>query len=160
MAKDLISHLADASTNQYQSAWKRFQSWLPADCHTIDKALVLSYLVSCKASLAPRTILTHRAALSLPLGEAFGIDFGHKHFSMLARAAFRQNPPKPKIIPSWSLDDALRVLEEKSIPLDDKLARFNKPCSLSLALRPTGRMSCLRSIESMYLLEITQLFLG
>ena len=146
VANDLISHLADASTNQYQSAWKRFQSWLPADCHTIDKALVLSYLVSCKASLAPRTILTHRAALSLPLGEAFGIDFGHKHFSMLARAAFRQNPPKPKIIPSWSLDDALLVLEEKSIPLDDKLARFNKALFL-VACAASNRSDELSAID-------------
>ena len=124
VADDLISHLADSSTNQ--SAWKRFQNWLPADCISIDRALVLSYLVSCKASLAPRTILTHRAALALPLGEGFGIDFEHKHFSLLARTAFRQNPPKSKIVPSWSLDDALQALEAKSIPYHDKLARFKK----------------------------------
>ena len=126
VANDLISHLADSSTNQYQSAWKRFQNWLPADCTTIDKALVLSYLVSCKASMAPRTILTHRAALALPLGEGFDIDFEHKHFKMLARSAFKQNPPRAKIVPSWSLDDALQALEAKSISPDDKVARFNK----------------------------------
>ena len=126
VANDLISHLADSSTNQYQSAWKRFQNWLPADCTSIDKALVLSYLVSCKASMAPRTILTHRAALALPLGEGFDIDFEHKHFKMLARSAFKQNPPRAKIVPSWSLDDALQALEAKSISPDDKVARFNK----------------------------------
>ena len=126
VANDLIGHLADSSSNQYQSAWKRFQNWLPADCTVIDKALVLSYLVSCKASLAPRTILTHRAALALPLGEGFGIDFEHKHFSMLARTAFRQKPPSARIVPSWSLDDALQALEAKSISSNDKLARFNR----------------------------------
>ena len=126
VANDLIGHLADSSSNQYQSAWKRFQNWLPADCTIIDKALVLSYLVSCKTSLAPRTILTHRAALALPLGEGFGIDFEHKHFSMLARAAFRQKPPSARIVPSWSLDDALQALEKMSIPCNDKLARFNR----------------------------------
>ena len=31
-----------------------------------------------------------------------------------------------KIVPSWSLDDALQALEAKSIPYHDKLARFKK----------------------------------
>ena len=96
--------------------------------------------------MAPRTILTHRAALALPLGEGFGIDFEHKHFSMLARTAFRQNPPKPKIVPSWSLDEALQSLESRIIPQDDKLSRFRKALFLT-ACAASNRSDELAAID-------------
>ena len=48
VAKDHISHLADSLTKQYQSTWKRFQNWLLADCSTIDRPLVISYLVAVR----------------------------------------------------------------------------------------------------------------
>ena len=64
-------------------------------------------MVYCSQNLSPRTVLTVRAALALPLKEAFGLDFEHNHFKMLAKGAFRMKPPVPKIVPSWSLDDAL-----------------------------------------------------
>ena len=76
--------------------------------------------------MSPNTFLVHRALLALHLREDFGIDFEHKHFSMLARTAFRQNPPKPKTVPSWSLDEALQSLESRNIPRNDKLARSRK----------------------------------
>ena len=65
---------------------------------------------------------------------------------MLARTAFRQNPPKPKIVPSWSLDDALQALEAKSISLDDKLARFKKALFL-IACAASNRSDELSAID-------------
>ena len=59
------------------------------------------------------------------------------------------NPPRPKIIPSWSLDNVLSVLEEKSIPLDDKLARFNRALFL-VACAASNRSDKLSAIDKKY----------
>ena len=137
---DLLSHLAASSLRQFESAWKRFQEWLPREAINIDIPLVASFLVFCNQNLSPRTVLTIRAALALPLNEGFGIDFEHRHFKMLAKAAFRRKPPEQKIVPTWSLDDALKALSSRKIPFRDKLARFKKTLFL-VAMASSNRSS-------------------
>ena len=137
---DLLSHLAASSLRQYESAWKRFQEWLPREAINIDIPLVASFLVFCNQNLSPRTVLTIRAALALPLNEGFGIDFEHRHFKMLAKAAFRRKPPEQKIVPTWSLDDALKALSSRKIPFRDKLSRFKK--TLFLVAMASSNRSC------------------
>ena len=146
VVEDLLRFHADSSLNQYDSAWKNFQRWLSPSCTTIDQALVASYLVDCNQKFAPRTVLTHRAALILPLGEVFGIDFEHKHFSMLAKSSFRAKPPEPKIVPSWSLDDALLALEIRVLRPSDRLGRLYKALFLT-ALASSNRASELAAID-------------
>ena len=102
-----------STQRQYESAWKRFQRWLPSGPVTVDTRLVLAYLNSLSTELAPRTILVHRNALKLPLSAAFGIDLDQEVFSLLARAQFKLNPPTRRLIPSWSLDSALESLQAK-----------------------------------------------
>ena len=106
----LLNHLAASSLRQYESSWKRFQEWLVDKPCSISSSVVASFLVHCSQTLASRTVLTIRAALALPLLEGFGIDLDHRHFHMLAKAAFRRKPPTTRVVPSWSLDDALEVL--------------------------------------------------
>ena len=119
VAKELLNAAASSSNAQYESAWKAFVAWLPLDARTIDRPLILAYLVHLSNSLAPRTVLVHRNALRLPLELAFNVDFDHKHFSLLAKAHFKRAPPKKRIVPSWSLEDALDVLRTKCIAPDD-----------------------------------------
>ena len=107
---DLLSHLAVSSLRQYESSWKRFQNWLADKPETISSSVVASFLVHCSKGLSARTVLTIRAALALPLLEGLGIDLDHRHFHMLAKAAFRKKPPMTRVVPSWSLDEALEVL--------------------------------------------------
>ena len=107
---DLINHLAVSSLRQYESSWKRFQEWLSDKPHSISSSVVASFLVHCSQTLAARTVLTIRAALALSLLEGLGINLDHRHFHMLAKAAFRRKPPTTRVVPSWSLDDALEVL--------------------------------------------------
>ena len=146
VVSDLLNHLAKSSLKQYQSAWKRFQDWLPEDETEISMPLVAKFLVHCHRKLEARTVLTIRAGLSLPLSEGFGIDFEHKHFKMLAKSAFRKRPPASRVVPSWSLDDALRALARKRIPLNDKLSRFRKALFL-LACASSNRAAELAAID-------------
>ena len=146
VVSNLLSHLADSSLRQYQSAWKRFQAWLPDEAEDIDIPLVAKFLVHCHQTCSPRTVLTIRAALILPLNEGFGIDFEHKHFRMLAKAAFRKKPPAQKIVPLWSLDDALKALARKRIKASDKLGRFRKALFL-VACATSNRSAELAAID-------------
>ena len=142
----MVSHLAKSSLNQYQSAWKRFQTWLPEGTNTITRPLVADFLVHSRQNFQARTVLTIRAALALPLNEGFGIDFEHKHFRMLAKTAFRRKPPAKKIVPSWSLDDALKSLSRKRIAVSDKRSRFRKALFL-LACASSNRASELAALD-------------
>ena len=146
MVNHLLNHLASSSLRQYESAWKRFQNWLPAETRVVDVPLVASFLVYCSQNLSPRTVLTVRAALALPLKEAFGVDFEHNHFKMLAKAAFRMKPPVPKVVPSWSLDQALQRLQRMRIASSDKPARFKKALFL-LAIASSNRACELAAID-------------
>ena len=103
----------DSTQNQYESAWKRFQAWLPPGTVEVNDKLILTYLNSLSQELAPRSILVHRNALKLPLSAAFGVDMSQEVFSLLARAQFRLKPPTRQVIPSWSLDSALESLQAK-----------------------------------------------
>ena len=144
--EDLINHLAASSLRQYESAWKRFQRWLLSHPSTISSSVVASFLVDCSQKLSSRTVLTIRAALALPLLEGLGIDLDHRHFHMLAKAAFRRKPPVPKIVPSWSLDRALEVLSQ--IPQESLSTKevFFKALLL-LALASSNRVSELAAID-------------
>ena len=108
--------------------------------------LVAKFLVYCSQKLEARTVLTIRAALALPLNEGFGIDFEHKHFKMLAKTAFKRKPPVPKVVPSWSLDDAFKALARMRIKVSDKLARFRKALFL-LACATSNRSAELAAID-------------
>ena len=65
---------------------------------------------------------------------------------MLAKSAFRKRPPASRVVPSWSLDDALRALARKRIPLNDKLSRFRKALFL-LACASSNRAAELAAID-------------
>ena len=123
VVEDLLKAAADSSLKQYESNWRTFTKWLPASTRTIDRSLVMSYLVHISKTLAPRTVLVHRNALKAPLELAFGIDFNHNHFSLLAKSHFRRAPPAKKIIPVWSLEEALESLKSKEISKDNILLK-------------------------------------
>ena len=65
---------------------------------------------------------------------------------MLAKAAFRLKPPAPKIVPSWSLDEALHSLERVRIANSDQSSRFMK-ASFLLSIASSNRVSELAAID-------------
>ena len=145
VAQDLVNSIRRSSQRQYESAWKRFQAWLPPSETSIDRALILKYLSHLGKSLAVKTVLVHRNALRLPLEAAFDIDFSHDHFSLLTRAQFLRNPPKQKIVPSWSLEEALNNLERKTLNPVEPLTCLYKALFL-LAAASANRVSELAAI--------------
>ena len=109
VANDLCNSLRPSSIKQYESCWKRFKQWLPADTNTVDLSLVLQYLSYLRhdVQFSTTTINTHRQALSEPLSLAFNINFEDKAFSLLTRSQFIHAPPSQASFPKWNLQLAL-----------------------------------------------------
>ena len=112
LAKQLINAYRKSSQRQAETAWKHFQAWLPPNLSIITKRTILNFLIYSheELKLAPRTILCYKSSLAWPLKEAFGVNFRDNDFSLLNKSLFLQNPPKPQIIPQWSLNHALETL--------------------------------------------------
>ena len=110
----LISGYRDSSNRQFETGWRAFQSWLSEDEPIITKAVFLSFLVFIRDSgFSHNTALSYRNALKIPFDVAFNINTGEKEFDLLSKSHFLHNPPRPKIIPSWSLDNAIESLQGK-----------------------------------------------
>ena len=112
----------------------------------MNRALVLEYLHTLSETLAPRTVLVHRNTLKLSLKEVFGVDFDHEHFSLPAKAHFRRKPPSAKIVPTWSLENALDKLKKEIFQEGDHLSTFLKALFL-LAVASANRASELAAID-------------
>ena len=121
--EDIANHLAAAyrtsTVRQAQSVWKIFQTSLPREAMDITRDTVLRFLIhlASERKLNTRTVLNYRGALALPLRTAFRIDFSHESFNLLTRSLFLENPPKPKKIPSWSLDVVLEAFSSERFSL-------------------------------------------
>ena len=74
------------------------------------------------------------------------MDFDNEHFKMLGKAAFRLKPPAPKIVPSWSLDEALHSLERVRIANSDRPSKLMKALLL-LSIASSNRVSELAAID-------------
>ena len=110
----LIAAYRLSSNRQFEAGWKAFQRWLPEDTPEVTKPVFLSFLVSLKdLGLSHHTALSYRNSLKIPLDIAFRINTSDPEFDLLAKSHFLANPPTPKIIPSWSLDDAITSLQAK-----------------------------------------------
>ena len=103
-----------SSSNQYQSVWRCFQSWLPPSVNILKKAHVLRFLIWLhkKKKLSSKTVLSYRGALSLPLKMGFGIETKDKDFNLLARAQFLDRPAPKKKVPNWSVNHALEFFKQ------------------------------------------------
>ena len=149
VASALIDGFRKSSNKQFEAGWRSFQNWLPPNITEINKAVILDFLVYLRNSgFSHHTALGYRNALKLPLDAGFGINTGDKEFDLLAKSHFLFNPPRPKIIPAWSLDDAMNSLQSKgNIDLLPKEESF-MACLFLLAVATGNRTSELAHIDS------------
>ena len=112
----LLASYRKSSNRQFEAGWRSFQNWLPRDLEIIEKRTVMEFLVFLREQkFSHHTALSYRNALKLPMDLGFGIKVSDKEFDLLSRSHFLCNPPKPKIIPNWDLDEAMTALESKGI---------------------------------------------
>ena len=91
---------------------------LPEDTVEITKPVFLSFLVSLKdLGFSHHTALSYRNSFKIPLDIAFKINTADPEFDLLAKSHFLANPPTPKILSSWSLDETMISLRSTGILL-------------------------------------------
>ena len=114
VSKFLGASYRPSSIRQAEVAWKTFQEWLPGSATQISKSTVLSFLsfLFVEKGLSPRTVMCYRASLALPLKVGFGINTADQEFSLLAKAQFLARPPVKKLVPRWSIAEALQALKK------------------------------------------------
>ena len=98
--------------------------------------------------LSPRTVLSYRNALVLPLKSIFKIDFSHEAFSLLARSQFIARPPVRKSIPQWPLQDVLKGLKVMILDGSSHSSDILMKSLFLTALATGNRASELSSIDN------------
>ena len=100
-----------STQKQFAVAWKKLQKWIPPDLSRLRKRHILAFLNQL-GSLKPHTVECYKTSLTFPLKEVFNIDCTNQDFKLLCRGRFNRNPPTPKRVPQWSLNDALETIKD------------------------------------------------
>ena len=109
----LLASLRQSSTRQYESCWKKFQSFLAArDPPVLSQAVVLDFLswLFYDRRLSSRSVVCHWSALSDPLRVGCGLVVDDRLVSQLRRGFFHLRPPPRRPAPAWSLQRVLDYL--------------------------------------------------
>ena len=114
VAERLEKAYRPSTVRQQEVVWRKFQTWLKNNPTTqLSLAVVLQFLENqFNSNLSPRTVLSYRAALALPLKLGFDIDIKDNVFSLLARAHFLSRPPTKRLVPQWDLNSVLSLLSQ------------------------------------------------
>ena len=111
---DLHSSLRPSSTRQYESAWKKFQTYLRQhDPPAISQGVVLDFLsyLFHDLGLSSPTVASHWSAIAEPLRVACNLMINERILTQQRRGFFIQRPAPRRPPPSWSLQ---RVLDSLS----------------------------------------------
>ena len=110
---DITASHRTSTVRQYQSAWKKFQTFIEiTKIKTISSDIFLefaSYLFH-KLKLSIPTVSCHISAISDPLKFAYNISASTRFMELLKSSFFIQRPPKRKSAPAWSLRAVLNNL--------------------------------------------------
>ena len=108
-----------STEKRYGGAWRQWLSWcnkrtIPATSPSLSD--VLDYLASLFDKGAQyRTINLHRSALSATLRPIEGFCVGqHPLVCRLLKGVFNSRPPRPKLSPTWSVQDVLETISSWS----------------------------------------------
>jgi len=140
----------DSSIRQAQSSWKLFQIWLkqnnPSLCSISKKTIFdfLSYLQNEKG-LSARTINSHRNSLQWPMKLSFGLNLKTDDFKLFTKGIFNKAPPKPRLIPEWSINHALEMISN-SYKNPKNIADLTSKTLFLTALASGNRVSELQAI--------------
>ena len=142
---DRISRAFRSSTNsQYERCWRRFQSWLgQSDFTSINDSCVLQFLefLFSRDQLSPKTVLTYRSAIKLPLKLGFNLLLDSQEFSLLSRAQFLARPPKRQLVPEWDINPVLDLLESPEFLNDSSSLENLLSKTIFLTALATGNRS-------------------
>ena len=155
VVKDILAGHRASTSRQYQSSWKKFQTFLKeSETQEITKEVFLQFasFMFHKLKLAIPTIMTHLAAIADPLKFAFNIAPDTRALDLLKSSFFLQRPPKKKASPSWSLIKVLELLSSEAYTLNPSPEHLFKKAIFLISLASGFRISELAALTRSKLL--------
>ena len=112
---DLIKAHRASTRRQYESGWKKFQSFVRqrnvSNITPETLASFATFVFHSKAKVSPATVTNAMVAIRDPLAYGFGVEINRRTWDLLRSSFFIQRPPAPPSPPSWSLEKVLAYLQ-------------------------------------------------
>ena len=112
---DLIMAHRTSTRRQYESGWRKFQSFIRSNGVTvITPATLAGFATSIfhsSSKVSPATVTNAMVAIRDPVAYGFGVEVNRRTWDLLRASFFNQRPPTPPAPPSWSLEKVLTLLQ-------------------------------------------------
>ena len=112
---DMIKAHRASTCRQYESGWKKFQSFVRINNISTftpeTLAAFATYVFHSKTKVSPATVSNAMVAIRDPISYGFGVEVDRRTWDLLRASFFNQRPPTPPEPPSWSLDKVLSLLQ-------------------------------------------------
>ena len=113
--EDLIQGHRNSTRRQYESGWKKFQSFVGTQRFKEVTSAVLTDFASSlfhgSDIVAPATVTNAMVAIRDPMSYGFGVEVDKRSWELLRASFFNQRPPAKPTPPSWSLEKGLNLLQ-------------------------------------------------
>ena len=113
--KDLVTAHRASTRRQYESGWKKFQSFLVAkqirEVNPGTLAEFATFVFHSGSKVSPATVTNAMVAIRDPVSYGFGVKIEDRTWELLRASFFQQRPPAPPLPPSWSLSKVLNFLQ-------------------------------------------------
>ena len=112
---DLIRAHRTSTCRQYESGWKKFQSFVRAEnisSFTPETlAAFATHVFRSKPTVSPATVTNAMVAIRDPVSYGLGVEVDRRTWDLLKMSFFNQRPPTTPSPPSWSLEKVLNLLQ-------------------------------------------------
>ena len=112
---DLTKAHRTSTCRQYESGWKKFQSFVREEnisSFTPETlAAFATHVFRSKPTVSPATVTNAMVAIRDPVSYGLGIVVDTRTWDLLRMSFFNQRPPATPAPPSWSLDKVLNLLQ-------------------------------------------------
>ena len=112
---DLVKAHRTSTCRQYESGWKKFQSFVATanvtDINPGTLAEFATFVFHSGSKVSPATVTNAMVAVRDPISYGFGVKIEDWTWDLLRASFFQQRPPAPPVPPSWSLGKVLDLLQ-------------------------------------------------
>ena len=113
--EDLAKAHRSSTCRQYESGWRKFQTFVRAKNITVitpeTLAAFATFVFHSRGKVSPATVTNAMVAVRDPISYGFGVEIDKRTWDLLRSSFFHQRPPAPPSPPSWSLTKVLALLQ-------------------------------------------------
>ena len=147
---DLIKAHRVSTRRQYESGWKKFQSFIrQRNITSITPETLASFatfIFHSQSKVSPATVTHAMVAIRDPIAYGFGVEINRRTWDLLRASFFIQRPPAPPSPPSWSLEKVLALLQTPRFAVDPSPSDLLLKALFLIAMATGHRVSQLAAL--------------